>query len=286
MNRIDIDSRDQQVLERSEKAVERLRRGGTMNYLSNEDDLSELCLEGFSMIYNRAFVINGKAVYFEPRSFTASLNGSSPIALQIDHIANNVIGTTRDGLSFVDSEEGLAFRFPLKNVPRGAMVAHMCKTGQRAAISVGCDIIKDRVETISGVEVQIVERATLKEISLCKEGAVGNAFAALVNIKTSPPLTKDKSAAFNINYAFHRINNGLRKSKRLLDDTYGQKSEIDFSGLIAAAEALKAVALPVSQLPTTHSRPSNSFAMDARVRASQEREREANAAASRRAHSF
>jgi hypothetical protein len=87
--------------------------------------------------------------------------------------------------------------------------------GNREAMSVHCDILDSQIKTIAGHEVQVVSRARLKEISLCKNGAAGdNAFAMLVDTTVTPkPVAGSRTKKFHTYNAMYKISRKLRELK-------------------------------------------------------------------------
>ncbi|OWK18290.1 hypothetical protein AJ88_03610 [Mesorhizobium amorphae CCBAU 01583] len=124
---------------------------------------------------------------FLPGCFTASLAAAREIKIQLEHQSNTVFGSTRNGLSFIDTAEGLGFEFEVPRSQAGAMLVSMVASGDRPDVSVGVDILETMTRPFRGHDVRMITKADLREISACKEGAVGQSHVRLVDLADAAP---------------------------------------------------------------------------------------------------
>ena len=177
---IDVDER---ALERNNASLERFQRGGVMNVIFN--DIKDRAIDGQVIKFNVPFPYGNGLVMFKPGSFGDVSNRT--VGFHIDHIGSTCVGDTDSALELMVDDDGIQFRLDLKKTERSSVVARMCEVGSRNAMSVGCDILDENDETIAEHTVRVVERARLREITLCKEGCAGdNAFAMLVDTTVTP----------------------------------------------------------------------------------------------------
>lgn len=156
----------------------------------------------------------------EPGCFGKTSNGR--IGFWIDHEAAMEVANTDDALEVVIDDDAGQFRLDLGKCKLGPLIARICQSDNRSAMSVGSDILDERKETIDGQTVRVVTRALIKEITLCKEGAAGeNAFAFVVDKSFTPkPAAGSRSATFSAARALHKVSRNMRKLKAQIAETY------------------------------------------------------------------
>ena len=166
------------------------------------------------------FPYKGDWVMLEPGCFGKTSNGR--IGFWIDHEAAMEVANTDDALEVVIDDDAGQFRLDLGKCKLGPLIARICQTDNRSAMSVGSDILDERKETIDGQTVRVVTRALIKEITLCKEGAAGeNAFAFVVDKSFTPkPAAGSRSATFSAARALHKVSRNMRKLKAQIAETY------------------------------------------------------------------
>jgi hypothetical protein len=210
---ITIDASDMRAAQRRRDRAIRAESGGYRNAIYNT--VKNRALDGQAIKYNTPFPFPKKSrlVMFKPGSF-GDLTQQT-VSLCIDHELSNEIATTDDGLFLIDDDDSLQFRLDLERATNGYAVAHMCEHGYREAMSVHCDILESHSKTIAGHEVQVVSRARLKEISLCRNGAAGDdAFAMFVDTTvTTKPTAGSRSAKFHAYNAMYRVSRKVRELK-------------------------------------------------------------------------
>lgn len=210
---IDIGLRDMRVLQRGHDRYERCQTGGYRNAIYNT--IKNRALDGQALKFNTPFPYPNKNRYvmFEPDAF-GDLDQCT-VAFCVDHELSSEVATTDNGLSLIVDNDAIQFRLDLEKATNGYAIAHMCEIGNREAMSVHCDILESRTKTIAGQTVQVVSRAKLKEISLCKNGAAGDdAFAMLVDTTvTGKPIAGSRSRKFQGYNAMYKISRKVRELK-------------------------------------------------------------------------
>ena len=210
---IELDARTSRAIERNKARVERFHSGGYSNAIYS--GVKDRALDGQAIKYNTPFSFPHKdlLVMFEPGCF-GNLDRQT-VSFCIDHELSNEIATTRNGLSLIDDDNSLQIRLDLEQSVNGYAVARLCELGNREAMSVHCDILESEIKTIAGHNVQVVSRARLKEVSLCKNGAAGDdAFAMLVDTTVTPkPVAGSRTKKFHAYNAMYKISRKLRELK-------------------------------------------------------------------------
>lgn len=177
-------------------------------------------IEGFACLTETAFQHDGRLVFFKAGAFTHSVHAPSNKLLLFDHADARSYGSTAAGLEFANTTRGLAFRMPLDGVD-GSTVYEAVTSGDRACVSVGCRYSDYETQIIAGRKVDVINSADLIEISLCRQGAVPETFATLVDLADEPPLWEAaRSPAFaarkvaaNVDARVRRITDALNQLK-------------------------------------------------------------------------
>lgn len=154
---------------------------------SDGRELKRPGIQGFACLTEKAFQHQGRLVYFEAAAFVDTLHDGRSKSLLFDHDASRQYGGTAGGLVFANTVRGLAFRMPIASTTDGRVIFDNVKDGQRACVSVGVSIEDFKTQTVGGHDVDVIARATLKEISLCRQGAVPETFATIVDLEDEEP---------------------------------------------------------------------------------------------------
>lgn len=142
-------------------------------------------IQGFAVLFDKPFIYDGQIVMFSNTAF-AGVRWGSPKSLLFDHKPARSYGGTDGGLEFEMSLEGVAFRMPLSGED-GRIVHENIASGQRACVSVGCNLDDSEIRSIAGQKVKVVHKASLEEISLVHEGAVPRTAAWIVDLADEEP---------------------------------------------------------------------------------------------------
>lgn len=175
-------------------------------------------LQGYACLYDTAAYAGGEFVVFKIPCFSSMMFDFDNVKLLIDHDPKQVVATT--GLSFETTSDGLAFRITIdEGSPSAAIIRDCLADSERACVSVGCEILQSETKKVAGVDVRYITRASLKEISLVKLGAVPETFVSLVSLDEvdpslviearSPRFGREKAAA-NMSARCRRICDAIR----------------------------------------------------------------------------
>jgi HK97 family phage prohead protease len=151
-------------------------------------------LRGFACVYHQPFERDGGKLYaFMPGCFKDTLASGREVKVQISHIPGTIVGSTKSGLSLIDTPDGLAFEFATPKTQLGAMLVSMVACGSQPDVSVGeVDVLESITRTFSGREVKMITKATLGEISICRDGAVPQSHVRLVDLDETPLTLRDE----------------------------------------------------------------------------------------------
>ncbi|TIN94615.1 MAG: hypothetical protein E5Y03_31875 [Mesorhizobium sp.] len=156
-----------------------------------ESLMDKPAVRGFAATYGTPFYHKGVLTALMPGCFTASLASRGNVEFQLEHDDNIVFGSTATGLAFIDTPDGLAFEFPVPKSQAGAILLSMVASGDRPDISVSADILDSTTREIQGHDVRVVTKATLREISACRDGAIGESHVRLVDLAEAPSLRQE-----------------------------------------------------------------------------------------------
>jgi HK97 family phage prohead protease len=134
---------------------------------------------GYALLWNKIVENRGKYILVREDAFT-ELQCGKEIFFQHNHDDNIRVASTKNNLVLYADDIGLAFKLFIPNTALGKQTRDLVRSNAKSAMSasfVGTDIEKRMVE---GVEVHIVNKGELFEISLVTAGACGPAFAALI----------------------------------------------------------------------------------------------------------
>ncbi|QKC90575.1 hypothetical protein EB230_20835 [Mesorhizobium sp. NZP2234] len=188
---------------------------GMMLANHQESEFVRPALRGLAVSYGQVFERDGDLVAFLQGCFSESL-ASDVIKLQVDHIADTEAGDTQSGLRFVDHADALAFEFEVPSTQRGAMLASMVASNGRTDVSVGVDVLARTEKEFRGHKVRLVTKAKLREISICKSGAVKNASVRLLDLAATS-LTLEDDLKHGVLGTVARINESVTGIKEGVD---------------------------------------------------------------------
>lgn len=186
---------------------------GIMFANHEQSEYDKPALRGLACTYSTVFEIEGRLHALMPGCFTDSLR-DDVADIQIDHIKGTVVGDTRSGLRFVDTGDGLAFEFLVPKGEAGSAMASMVACDGRTDISVGVDAIASEVKNIRGHDVQLVTKAKLREISICRSGAVKEASVRICD--AAGPNTLEDDIAYGTLAFVARVNEISTRAKEIL----------------------------------------------------------------------
>jgi len=162
---IQIDTADARLLERNEARAYRVEHGGPLNAIF--DVVENQALDGQFAKFGIPFPYKGDWVMLESGCFGKTSNGR--IGFWIDHEAAMEVASTGDALEVVIDDDAGQFRLDLGKCKLGPLIARICQSDNRSAMSVGSDILDERKETIHGQTVRVVTRALIKEITYARK---------------------------------------------------------------------------------------------------------------------
>jgi HK97 family phage prohead protease len=139
-------------------------------------------ITGYATVFNSPHQHRGRIDVFTADAFNVSLAIDAPFAALIQHSYKNPIAATGVNLELLPDDHGLAFRIEIKGSDKASIAARMVETGQRVGMSVGYVVKASENKTADGVPYRLITRAQLLEISIVEEGAVPQAYAALVDL--------------------------------------------------------------------------------------------------------
>jgi len=201
-----IDAADMRIANRMASRYEKIYgRMRAAQKAAQNDRLQDIVLDGYGVLYNEPLVYENEIWIFEPGCFSQSLNSGREIHFQIDHDDNERVASTRNALSLVDSEVGLAFRLALSDVERGEELLEMVETGKRSAISIGIRNEDTHFRMFGEHPVRIITKAELVEISQVGAGKCQNAFVGVVRTDFEALGSGKKGAWFTLNFVAHKM---------------------------------------------------------------------------------
>ncbi|MER9533280.1 HK97 family phage prohead protease [Mesorhizobium sp. M0309] len=168
-------------------------------------------VRGYATTYGSVFTHKGVLTALLQGCFSASLARRDEVKFQLEHEDHSVFGSTHSGLAFIDGPEGLAFEFPIPKTQHGAILLSMVASGDRPDISVSADILESTTREFQGHEVRVVTKATLREISACRDGAISESHVRLVDLAEVPSL-KEELASGMVSF-MGRHNERMTKGK-------------------------------------------------------------------------
>ncbi|GIQ76207.1 HK97 family phage prohead protease [Bradyrhizobium sp. RD5-C2] len=138
-------------------------------------------LQGYACFYNKAAIIaDGTVKVIRPGAFDHCLSNRRKVDFWLDHSSLLCVGSTRTGLELHTDNRGLAFRFKFPDTALGQHARQLADDKEYTAMSVGCSFKDYTVEEMEGLNVTIIRKADLEEISFVRRGAIEAAFGVLV----------------------------------------------------------------------------------------------------------
>lgn len=192
---------------------------------TGSETLDEAAIDGWAILYDQPLLYDREIWVFEAGCFSDLLNSGREIYYQLDHDDNERVASTRNALSFVDGDVGLAFRLNLSEVGRGAELKRMVETNRRAAISVGIRNEATHIKMFGEHPVRIITKADLIEVSQVGAGKCASAFAGIVNSDFERLEPGKKGVMFTVNFAAHKMKRVTKTSdeRRAAIDTIAAK---------------------------------------------------------------
>jgi HK97 family phage prohead protease len=150
----------------------------TTSAINSRDD--DTVVMGYALLWNKIVKHDGQHILVRPNAFT-DLQSGSEIFFQHNHDKEIRVASNKNNLVLYADEIGLAFKLFVPNTALGKYTRYLVRSNGKSAMSasfVGTNIEK---RVVDDIEVQIVTKGELFEISLVTTGACGPAFAALVH---------------------------------------------------------------------------------------------------------
>jgi HK97 family phage prohead protease len=146
---------------------------------------------GYATRWNKPHYFKGVMDVFLPGAFTTSLAAKNRVHFCEEHDETKIFATTNGGgLELRSDETGLAFiADPSVNTDCQRAVRLVASNIKRA-MSVKYTVLDHFYKTIAGEQVRFIRSANLQDIALCQNGAVKEAYAEIVQTKSSEPTHK------------------------------------------------------------------------------------------------
>ena len=167
-------------------------------------------IEGYATRYNKVHPFGDYLDVFRPGVFARSLLKNTNIRFLEDHDEGKLLATTADGsLKLTSDAKGLSFQARIPNATEAQVRAiKSIEVNGKACMSVGYRVISSEMHRMEGVDVRLINDASLSEISLVKAGAVKEAFAYLV--KSDGRSTFDDGGNLETEKAYSDLMGSLR----------------------------------------------------------------------------
>ncbi|MBL8578883.1 MAG: HK97 family phage prohead protease [Mesorhizobium sp.] len=146
-----------------------------------------VALQGYVVRFNKPHAFKGGIDVFAPGCFDASLASRKRVGFWLAHEAGTEIASTDGDLELMADGTGLAFR--LKN-PLADLVTEV-RERRMTAMSAGYHVVRQEHKTVAGERVRFIQECDLTEVSLCKAGAVKQAFIDVVDLQQRGSLRDD-----------------------------------------------------------------------------------------------
>lgn len=147
-------------------------------------------LQGYVVRYNKPHAFNGGIDVFVKGCFDASLASRKRVGFWIAHEKGSEIASTDGNLELMSDDTGLAFR--LNNPP--AILTTEVRNRKLTAMSAGYKLLAREFKTVAGERVQFIHECDLDEISICRAGAVRQAFIDVIDTRQRGSLREDVKA--------------------------------------------------------------------------------------------
>lgn len=147
-------------------------------------------LQGYVVRFQKPHAFNGGIDIFVKGCFDASLASRKRVGFWIAHENGSEIASTDGNLELVSDETGLAFR--LNNPP--SILTTEVRNRKLTAMSAGYTVLAQEFKVVAGERVRFIQQCDLDEISICRAGAVRQAFIDVVDTGQRGSLRDDVKA--------------------------------------------------------------------------------------------
>ncbi|MFC7700915.1 HK97 family phage prohead protease [Bradyrhizobium sp. GCM10028915] len=215
-------------------------------------DEPRLCVEGLAVLTEEPIATKtGEILVFEKGAFDGHFASGARTEVWLAHDPTQVVCSTVSGLEFAETDEGLAFRFPLDNKRYADDIKRKVESGRQACVSVGITRTKERTETVGSHKVIFIESAELRECSLVAAGACDQAFARLIDANHSPSLKESvKTTPFKIDSGLHNIKTQREKNTSRIESLRGRLDALDGRAETFSAGTGPDIGRPATKCPT------------------------------------
>jgi HK97 family phage prohead protease len=138
-------------------------------------------LHGYATRFRKLIHHDNKFKVLMSGCFAEYLRSGPKVRFLMNHDDNKCVGSTDRELELHVDEYGVAFRFQFPDTPLGREAKTLAETELLQGMSIGFDQMRVEYKVIEGETVCVLHDGVLHEISLLKTGAVGDAFATLVD---------------------------------------------------------------------------------------------------------
>lgn len=197
------------------------RKRKPSNHDVEVDDKPSLILRGLAASVNRPFPYANGIYVFCSGCFDE--HADAEIGLRIDHNPSSQFASVRFGECFRNMEAGLVLQYAIPPTRKAHDAVASIDADGRIAMSVGLADVVSETRRVAGFDVEFVTKAKLEEVSICRQGAVRQAFCNVVDAKHAMPIDEFcVSAEFGRLAAFHNVQEHLA---RLLSDLGNLKAD-------------------------------------------------------------
>jgi uncharacterized protein len=156
--------------------------------------VSAPALQGYACLWNKIHWYSRlqRLEAFAPGAFAASLMSGKAISAYTEHDEIGLFATTADRLELIQDQWGLAFRVQLrKGDDHQEHLARKVALGEWSQMSVGYRTIREHTVTIDGKTIHLLDECDLREISICKRGAVPGTTCVVIDARNRKTLRED-----------------------------------------------------------------------------------------------
>ncbi|MCF6113875.1 HK97 family phage prohead protease [Mesorhizobium muleiense] len=147
-------------------------------------------LQGYVVRFGKPHAYKGGIDVFVKGCFDASLASKQTVGFWLAHEPDTEIASTDGDLELMADETGLAFRL---NNPPQAFVTEV-EARKLTAMSAGYRVLSQEYKAVADEQVRFIYECDLTEISICKKGAVKQAFIDVIDTKHRGSLRDDVKA--------------------------------------------------------------------------------------------
>jgi HK97 family phage prohead protease len=150
-------------------------------YESSTSDRSERdtrsVVIGYSLLFNQIIKRGDQHFLIRPTAF-GLMSGTK--YFQHQHDDNKIVASTKDGLTLFADAFGLAFKLYLPPTMLGMETRNLVRENAKQAMSARFTATQCEKHIVDDIEITVVLKADLHEVSLCEYGCNDDAFAVLV----------------------------------------------------------------------------------------------------------